>query len=301
MELFLVLPASDDYTGPTERLHGHKWRIEGPVDVSSSDNTPVYHCVSYTWGSDRTPNMFEIGDIVSAQTKGALEAAMRCMPNLLQQAFWIDAVCVPRSGPARRSTLESMGFIYSTAKSVIVVLQKDAWHAVNGVDLPKVPLDEVRMRAVDADPWISSVWTYQELVNANALRFTGFGAGVDSSLEGEVFLNGIGFSLDTYKRSNNVSALGMRTIFPNLDAMEDAVADWRIAGYLERSMLTCLTGVAGRSCDPERPTNRLYSLLGAMSDAASRGAVNENIPALTEKAMQLCATKGDFSYISPQR
>lgn len=212
-------------------------------------------------------------------------------------SFWIDAVCIPQEGPLRRSTLESMGHIYANAQSTIVVLGSVTWDVI-GHDLrSKAPYDEVQLDLLDRDDWIRSVWTYQELVNSPMVIFTSCGAPTGASVDAGEFLNTIGYSLTEYQKLHRLSSLGIRQRFPTLDAFQDAIADWLVAGYLDRSVLACLTGVADRYCDPFRPAKRIYALLGALTQTPSWGEADEAVATITTRAIALCNERGDFSYI----
>ncbi|EMD01290.1 hypothetical protein BAUCODRAFT_204933 [Baudoinia panamericana UAMH 10762] len=295
MDITLIIEAEKHWTGVFEVLAGRRWRISSNHNVRTSS----YHCVSYTWGIDRAPNVFGVDGNVSSNTRRSLEAAIASTKRaaVSDQAFWIDAVCVPREGVSRRATLESMGNIYSSARSTIVVLQSTTWEIISRDARSNEPYSEIQLDQLNEDNWINSVWTYQELVNARAVSLTAVGLSSGRSIKGDDFLNCIGFSLDRYKRQHSLSALAIRRRYPVLDAFEDSIADWMVAGYMDRSMLACLTGVAGRYCDPARPTNRMYALLGALTQVASWGAVDENVSQLVQRAMGICDGNGDFSYI----
>lgn len=226
-----------------------------------------------------------------------MEAAIACNEESEHQAYWIDAVCVPPAGRGRRASLESMGFIYSRAESVIVVLKTDSFSAVLASMQSREPLSDAAMTHLDKDKWITSVWTYQEVVNARAVSFTSFEMEVASKISALDLFSQVGWSLRRWKHRHSVPQAAVTTTFPGLNALEDTCADWQTADYVERSMLTCLTGLSGRWCDPARPTNRLYALLGTLSQEPSWGAADETVPQLTEKALQICDIKGDFSYI----
>lgn len=295
MELYLILPAPPEHLeGPTEHIADRKWYLSGPHGRTEET---AYHCVSYQWGGDRAPNLFSRPGDASTRTRAALEAAMRCNQDSPHQAYWIDAVCVPAAGPSRRATLESMGFLYAQAKSVIVVLESDTLSRISPDFDPDVPLSDEDMKPLDRDLWATRVWTYQEIVNAQELYFTAYDMEEPSKIYGLRFLNWIGFSLQKWKQRNQVSAVESYITFPGLNALEDACADWQTAGFVSRSMLTCLTGVEGRRHDDRFPSSRLYAVMGAFTDEAVWGPADESVAGVAAKLMQLCEVKEDFSYL----
>jgi hypothetical protein len=329
MELRLIIPAEAE--GPcTETLNGTLWRVSEPLDISKSDRTK-YNCVSYVWGSGRMKNggLFQIGPrLMSDQTKPALEAAILANEAAIRKsreppvrAFWIDAVCVPESdGPKRQGTLEryveipfhnlimccetltppeSMGFIYSAAASVIVVLQEPTWEVVKTACAKNSPdaLSKSQMEILNQDQWIESVWTYQELVNNGTILFTSMQTkDKDSFVPASQFWNCIGFSLNQWKKNNRHEVDSVGT-FVNLGALEDTMIDWQIAGYTERIALSVLSNMAPRRYDPAHPQNRLLATLGAITKDVSWGTPSDTIPKLVEKVMQTCEKKNDYSFI----
>jgi len=162
-----------------------------------------------------------------------------------------------------------MGYIYSAAESVIVVLQSASYAILTRNARSWEPYTEEDLRTLNEDRWIDSVWTYQELVNAKELWFTTTGLEAGISVSDEDLLNGIGLSLNRYKKKHEISAVELRQRFPFLDALEDRLTDRMIGGYLQRSVFACLTDIGSRRCDPEMPENRLYTLLRAITQEPS--------------------------------
>ena len=268
MELYLIIPARSDFEGPIEQINDGRWRLSEPQNITQP---PGYHCISYQWGEDKSLNLFSREGVSSARTRGALEAAIRSNKDSAYQAYWIDAVCIPPSGSARRSTLESMGFVYARAESVIVVLESATLGRITPSLSPEEPLSlsDEDMRVLDRDLWATRVWTYQEIVNASTICFTAYDMEKGSKTFGETFFNSIGYSLEKWRKRNNASALDSHKVFPGLNALEDACADWQTAGYISRSALTCLTGVEGRRYDQNFRASRLYAAMGALTNESS--------------------------------
>jgi hypothetical protein len=198
MELRLIVKAS--LPPPTLRsltLAGRLWYLTEALDVSRPEKLPPYICVSYVWGSGRAPNPLHEASVMSDQTIPALVAAME---NSDCSSFWIDAFCIPPAQPQRRSTLESMGFIYSQASRVVVSLSETSYAAVEQMTRSD-RVDEKALDSLDQDEWVRSVWTYQEVVNSKRLSFVTGGV-ADAIVDGSHFLDCVGYSLDRYKKTH---------------------------------------------------------------------------------------------------
>jgi len=158
-----------------------------------------------------------------------------------------------------------------------------------GEEALKEVLDEL-----EQDMWVRSVWTYQEVVNNDELRFVG----EDSRgvvLDGEQFLNALGYYMITYRKHIGITGMQLRRLYPNLDAFEDLVVDWRLSGYGDRSALEILSNMDRRTYDD--PRNFFYSMIGAVTHIPSKRTSNPTIESLAESFMEACEEKGDYSYI----
>lgn len=280
-----------DAQGPTLELNGRRWTlITFPTTNDELVVRPEYVCVSYIWGSQRTTNPFQPGPrLISINTLPALAAAMY---DTNSKAIWIDAFCIPTTQPARRATLESMGFIYSQATEVRVALSKDSFMAVQQLNT-RDRLDEAALTALEQDEWVQSVWTYQEVVNSQRLAFLSPDA-PEARVDGSHFLNGVGYTLHKYKESNGLDAFAIRERFPRLDALEDLIEDWHIAGYTERSALAVMSNMDRRVWSDE--SNYFFAMIGAVTDKPCRRVENEHTD-LSETFMAICEAKSDFSFI----
>src|ERR1700693_75598 len=88
-----------------------------------------------------------------------------------------------RTGPtllADSLISHSMGYIYSSAVSVIIALQGPIWNIIEtaAAGQSPSPFPDSDLRALEQDKWISRVWTYQELVNGADTYFTTTNPGV---------------------------------------------------------------------------------------------------------------------------
>ena len=293
LELCLLVEKGQgfDAISPILNLNDKQWHLSR--FSGSKDDTvacPDYTCVSYSWGSGRTRNpLLQRSESISDNTLPALSAAMN---ESNSTAFWIDALCVPATQPAKRDTLASMGFIYSQAKEVRVALSKDSFRAVQQLKTTD-RLDKAGLATLEQDKWIQSVWTYQEVVNSQRLVFVSPGApGV--LVDGAQFLNGIGFTLHQYRESAGVDALATRARYPSLDAFEDLIADWMIAEYTKRSALAVMSNMARRVWTDE--SNYFFAMMGAVSSKLHQRTEGQETP-LSEVFMAICEEKNDFSFV----
>ncbi|KAG0652602.1 N-acetyltransferase ats1 [Hyphodiscus hymeniophilus] len=311
MEMNLVVPVPEGEArqeGIDEELNGVWWRVKGPIETADMEHMK-FHCVSYVWGAgmDRAGSFFDCKRDISDRTKPALEAAMKAAQVMSKnygtenvEAFWIDAICVPQAeGASRHGTLESMGFIYSKAVSVIVVLQGPAWEIVKKAASSNtaMQLSLGEMEDLELDTWISRVWTYQEMVNNNRVYFTTFDpVGQQVIVPYEPLLNCVGYSSARWTKDTETSTAEFQLKFPNLNNLADTLLDATVSGYLERSALGVLSNMSARRYDPQYPGNRLLASLGALTQKPSwspAAALSE----LAEKLMSTCEEVNDYSFI----
>ena len=299
MEFRLLAETLDPYDRPSIFLEDKHWSITEPLDISSPSKVPQYICISYVWGSGRVPNPIHPTIHMSDHTLPAITAAIRNHdPDHSASMIWIDAFCVPIDPQAKRPTLESMGFIYSRATQVVVVLSNQAFAAIDKMSqLDTAKMSNAAAEILDIledDVWMRSVWTYQEVVNSRDLLFTGEGM-AGKFIRGEPFLNRFGHYLLTWGRANGYNSFDFRQKYPFLDAFENVVLDWRMAGYEERSALQVMSQIDNR-CS-EEPSNIFYSMIGAITSKPAGRRSKQSIESLAETFMELCEGKGDYSFI----
>jgi hypothetical protein len=192
-----------------------------------------------------------------------------------------------------------MGFIYSAAISVIIVLQRPIWEIIESVSSKVSPraLSYKEMQILEQDSWISRVWTYQELVNSCEAFFTTLeSAAQGHAIEAQRFFNCVGF-LDQWKRVTGKGESAVLEEFHNLSTLEDTLADRQMGNYLDRAALRVLSNMALRKFDPQFPQNRLLACLGALTQDASWGPASTTLAELAEKLMSICESNGDYSFI----
>jgi hypothetical protein len=293
MELYLLVEASeetDKLRSQQLRIDGRVWTRVGPFSPEEA-SIPKFACVSYVWGATRVPNPLQVGAAISDQTLPALTAAIK---SSSVPALWIDAFCIPTTQPARRATLESMGYIYSMAQEVIVALTPERSGALEEM-LQSDLLPDRTLLAFESDDWVKSVWTYQEVVNSRTLQFTSVDPDSDAVVDGSTFLNRIGFSLDRYKKANNLNSFDLRARLPRLDAFEDLVADWRVSDYTDRSALQVMSNLDRRVA--LEPANYYHSMIGSLTQIPSARAAGAQIADLVQRVMVICEEKNDYSFI----
>ncbi|EXJ57181.1 hypothetical protein A1O7_07528 [Cladophialophora yegresii CBS 114405] len=182
-----------------------------------------------------------------------------------------------------------MGFIYSRAEEVIVVLSSAARPVLQQMSTSD-HIDRVHLDLLEQEEWVTRAWTYQEAVNSQNLYITceeSHGAIV----QGSHFLNCLGYTLSRLDSGSGLAS-DKRQRYPRLDAFEDLIADYMIAGYQERSALQVMSNMDRRT--QGRREDHFYAMIGAISTtrASSCGILDP-----CEAFMSLCERKGDYSFI----
>jgi len=287
MKLFVVSP---DCAPGDQRLeiNGQGWGLLEQEIPNTADESADFICVSYSWGTGRSPSPFHPPHEVSDRTLPVLATTIAQRPNA--RKIWIDAFCVPSpSEPSlRASTLQSMGFIYSRASEVVVVLTSEALPVIQQA-LLSIPLTPAHLDILEAQDWMTRAWTYQETVNARSLCIT-----CDSDslppctsvlIDVMDFFNRLGHSLALLPPRE-------RTRYPRLNALEELLSDYKIAAYLGRSALQVMRVMDERS--QTVPEDHFYAMMGAISTELAK-AVEGMSPC--GAFMALCERKGDYSFV----
>ena len=291
MEFRLLIETSESQSQPSLFLAGRHWILSLPYDLENEEQLPSFACISYLWGTGREPHATAEGLTMSTRTRPSLAAAIR-IGNC--NAFWIDVLCVPPAGPERQSTLENMGYIYSRATEVIIVLSDGTFSIIQEI-VHKGFISESGLQILEIDEWVSSVWTYQEIVNSGLVRFVSEReADTFASVECLKFLNALGYSLSKWERSAGSDGFAVMKRFPNLNALMDICADWQMAAYTFRSAFSIFSSIASkRNADP---ANYFYAILGTLTQSTQQ-IVWDPGQNLAEKVMTICEQKNDFSFI----
>lgn len=293
MEFRLLVETTDPPSNhPSLLLEDRHWTLSPLLDLEYDMNLPRFACISYLWGSGREPHALVGGLTMSTHTRPSLAAAMRTGGC---NAFWTDVFCVPHAGPERQSTLESMGYIYSRATEVIVVLGEATFSVIHAM-MHNSFISESDLQILECDEWVSSVWTYQEIVHGgSSVRFVSERqSDTPASIECLKFLNALGYGLSKWKSLTGSDSFATMRAFPNLNALENILVDWRTTIYTSPSALSIFSSMAPkRNTDP---ANYFYAILGALTQSPQQLVWNpgEN---LAEKVMVICERKNDFSFI----
>jgi hypothetical protein len=292
MELYLLVLANEDIADRTIiTIDGQKLRLTGPYAI---DAIPQYACVSYVWGANRIENPLFPTHLMSDQTIPALQAVISVTSSEIS-AFWVDAFCIPYDQPAHSAILESMGYIYSVADRVVAALSPEYRQPL--LEMTRRDwLAEELLVPFESNAWIASVWTYQEVVNAQKYFVTSM-APSTPAIKGDTFLNRIGYSLHKYKQSRDYSSFDIRRIWPHLDAFEDLGGDYMIYKAFQRPVLQIMGMLDRRVTHEER--NKYYSMIGSLTAKRTgrNDAAGEGLAGLRKKAMSVCEEKGDWSFL----
>jgi len=193
-----------------------------------------------------------------------------------------------------------MGYIYSAAVSVIVVLQEPIWRIIETATVGNSPspFPVSDLHILEEDPWVSRVWTYQELVNGADTYFTTTAPNVDTPVvQVQRFLDCVGASLSKWRRDHDEGEMGVLLKFPRLSILEDVLGDVLLSGYLERTALNVLSNIGLRDVDANFPQNRLLACLGALTIEAAWGPLSNTLEHLADKLMKICEARNDYSFI----
>lgn len=286
MELRLLIDASERPGSKFITLEGRSWCLSDPFDLTKPDQIPKYSCISYSWGSAREPNPLGETIEMSNRTIPSLAAAIRAQKS---NAFWTDVFCVPAEEPERQATLMNMGYIYGHCAETIIVLSPASFRAVEQASRNQILTDEA-LQNLEGDPWVSSVWTYQEAVNCQDAYFVSEAEGSEP-VELSQFFSQLGYSLERWRKRKGAGYLDYRASFPRLDAFEDLIGDQMLAAYGQRSAYLVMSSMDRRLAGD--PKNRSYAMIGAMTQDVSN--VHPVDP--SEAFMTICDAKNDYSYI----
>ena len=267
-------------------LGGRPWVVRSFDQVPDKEIAPAYTCVSYAWGNGRTPHPLDARRTISER---AVPAASAAIAALEPQALWLDALCVPDEGPARRDCLRQMGAIYAAATEVVCVLSPACADLLRELHSNR-SVAPATFLALETDDWVSRVWTYQEMANSRKLLFVAEGAG-GPAVGGDNFFSDLGGAIEGVKKAEGIDSFEMRARHPRLDAFEELIGDWYTGSYLERSAFQAVSAMDRRTS--ERPEDYFEALLGVI------GAAQHDTPSLdpAEQFIRLCEMKGDFSFV----
>ena len=287
----LLVPATGPLPpiGHSIELGGVRWVPTEYTRIPDAAQAPEYTCISYSWGRGRTAHPLRAGQTMSDRAMPALEAAIEA---LRPAAIWLDALCVPLDDPARAACLRSMGAIYGAASQVVAVLSKPSSAVLDEISTT-AGLQPQTLLLLENDEWVTRAWTYQEIVNSRRIDFIAEG-GPAAPVAGDQLLNVVGQAIDAYKKARGFDAFRMRALYPRLDSLEDLIADYLTAGYLERSAYQAMSAMDRRFA--EQAEDHFHALLGAIT-AEPLDTQNDAVLHPAECFMRVCEAKGDYSFI----
>jgi len=167
-----------------------------------------------------------------------------------------------------------MGAIYSRASQVAAVLSPESAPILERM-LEASRLEEATLLQLEADDWITRAWTYQEMVNNRNVQFIAE-SGSPVVVDAETALNKIGEAIESYKKAHHLDSFAMRVAHPRLDSMEDLIADWMTAVYLERSAYQVMSSMDRRVSRVEK--DHFHAMIGSIT-AELPGAADLSLPA----------------------
>ena len=177
-----------------------------------------------------------------------------------------------------------MGFIYSQAEEVVVVLTAQARPALERIS-SESSLLRTHLSLLEQEDWVTRAWTYQEAVNAKRLLISCHEAPAGTLIDGLAFVSYVGQALNELSPQD-------RAAYPRLGSFEDVMLDYVMAGYLQRSALQVMSVMDGRT--QTWPDDHFYAMIGAIS---TEPAGNAGLLGPCEAFMSLCERKGDFSFV----
>lgn len=269
-------------------IGGVKWRLGDWRDTPGEGEALAYTCVSYAWGDAYGPHPL---DPLNAMSVRALSAAEAVIASFSPSALWIDAFCVPLSGPARRECLRRLGAIYRNASQVVAVLSLACAPVLER--LAQGDRNLLELDLFESDDWVARAWTYQEILNSQAMHFIAEGG--RASLSALDLLNGLGQFMVERERALGVDAFALKALHPRLDALQDLLADWQIGEYLERPVFQVLSGMGGREF--KNADDRYDAMIGIVERVPAERTSNEPPVSALEAFLRACEAKGDFSYL----
>lgn len=212
--------------------------------------------------------------------------------NECPQAIWMDTFCVPPAEPERSAHLSHMGKLYGRANRVVIVLSPSCFKILEQIRAcGNLRLDLLEI--LEEDPWVSRVWTYQELVNNNTIRIVAEGHG-ETFVSAQDLLQPVAVAIDDLKKRDGLDCYEFRKRHPRLDSLEDLIVDWKISDYLERNAYQIMSSMFARTSS--RSEDYSFAMIGALSDLPAIAPADIGARPL-DYFMDACEAKGDFSFI----
>ncbi|OAP54100.1 hypothetical protein AYL99_11635 [Fonsecaea erecta] len=132
-------------------------------------------------------------------------------------------------GPERAHTLESIGYIYSRAEEVVVVLSVAARPVPEQMSTTDRFVDPVHPDVLEREEWMSRAWTYQDAASSNVLSINCEESQRSILVPGSHSLNRLGYTLT------------------RLDTVEDLTAEHLLVGSTEGAALQVMANMDRRT------------------------------------------------------
>lgn len=145
---------------------------------------PQYEALSYTWGSEETPENIECGEQESVSiTRNCFEAIRQLRQVDRPRTVWIDAVCINQTSLIERGhQVEIMPHIYQQAATVIVYLGESeddsdvameylgtyAWIRDPPTKSPPHSKSQLALERLLSRAWFNRIWVLQEVFMARS-------------------------------------------------------------------------------------------------------------------------------------
>jgi hypothetical protein len=247
-----------------------------------------YVCVSYAWGTQKVPNTLYGGaNIMSSRTLAILNTVVHILRDAKDIAIYLDAFCLPpRGDPSRAESIDEMSHVYSNASEVIVVLSHESTAFLKSVASTGIrgqaTMDHTPpLEMLENDPWVTRVWTYQEIANCTgSWSFVAEGDEDGTTVNGGILLNAMGNVKQAYRREHIFpdetvrhadSEVAVRLRFPNIDLFEDVLLGCCTDAPLHRSALQIMANVNRRI--RERDEDYFNAMIGAIVSPVESKAI----------------------------
>jgi Heterokaryon incompatibility protein (HET) len=275
--MLLLVPCARRPSTSSLMLAGESWYLE-------DREATAYTAVSYAWNAGRAPHPFEPQETISDRALRVLEAAVRvCSP----EAVWLDALCTPSDAVAQSKLLAGLGAIHAGAARVVVVLSHSCAQLFEDYAGGR-PISLPSLKALAQDPWVSRIWTYQELATSQRVDFV-LESASDTIINGAELLNHVGRAMWELEGTNPARVRELSAV----DQLLDTLGAWLNTGSTPFAY-QAMVGVAQRR--GIRPSDRLSAIVGAIDPDRSR-ARSPNVLTTSEEFMTFCEARGDLSFI----
>lgn len=240
LHLLIPIDRQDFNDISSMEVGGHYWKLtEGKNIPAEKDD---YTCISYACGMSTIQHPFDQTKTISTRTLAAMTTVIE---NEVPTALWVDEFCVPSREPDRSICLTKLGVIYAMASKVVIVLSEACFTVLKQIQESN-QIDAKSLSILEADEWVSRVWTYQELVNNSQIHFVAEGHG-KLWINVDDFFSNVSYAIHEYQKLHGYSAFDFRSSFPRVSSLEDVILDWKIADYLERSAYQVISGIDRKS------------------------------------------------------